>query len=185
MIRLQRLQDAFGHRRERRELDFVDFAAHQREFFFGRLQDDALVVLAGDQAVENAAVGHAEDRHAEVFVHDGAGVDDVVEQIVEIVAAGAGEVGGDRAAGAEEAMAVGAGGLEDGAAVACVGGGERLFRQILALSCAMSLLLVLGRIAELAPDLGKAGGEFFVAEAADLAGLRALSPLAGILPASI
>ena len=38
------------------------------------------------------------------------------EQVVEVVAAGAGEVGGDGAAGAEQAVAVGAGGLEDGAA---------------------------------------------------------------------
>ena len=33
-------------------------------------------------------------------------------------------------------------------------------------------LLVFGRVAELAPDFGEAGGEFFVAEAADLAGLE-------------
>ena len=60
---------------------------------------------------------------------DGARVDDVLEQVIEVGPAGAGEVGADVAAVAVEPVARGAGLLEDGATLAPVGRGERLRRR--------------------------------------------------------
>ena len=52
---------------------------------------------------------------------DGAGIDDVAEEIFEVVAAGAGEFGADGSASAIEAVAVGASRVKERAALAEIG----------------------------------------------------------------
>ena len=97
-----------------------------RRGFVGGLDGDRLRVLFEDDALDDAAVGEAEDVDLVFARDDAAGVEDVVEDVVEVVALRAGELGGDLGAFAEEAVAVGAGFGEDGAAVGQIGRFERV-----------------------------------------------------------
>src|SRR5262245_34760976 len=62
-------------------------------------------------------------------------------------------------------------GLKDSAAQTFVSSGQRFGREFL-FQTFNQVLLVLRRIAEFAPDLSETCRKFFVAEAADLAGLQ-------------
>ena len=80
-----------------------------------------MIVPALDQGIEHAAVGHRHDAHPVIGADDGARVDDVLEQVIQVGPAGAREVRADVAAVAVEPVARGAGFLEDCATLAPVG----------------------------------------------------------------
>ena len=99
----------------------MSVATFEREEFGLGLEGDGSVGSRADQAVEDAAVDHGDDRHTEVGRDGGAGIDDVFEQVIEVRAAGAGEVRADVGALAVEPVADGARLREDSAAGALVG----------------------------------------------------------------
>ena len=70
--------------------------------------DDDILVLFDDHAGEDPAVGHGDDGADESFANLGAGVDDIQEHRLQIVAPVSGQVGADLSSLAEERMATGA-----------------------------------------------------------------------------
>ena len=91
-----------------------------------RLKRDRARRLRLDHSIQHAAVMHRRDHHPEVGAHRGARVDDVLQQIIEIVAARAGQVGTDFAANAVKLVAGAADPVKHVSPAAKVGLGERL-----------------------------------------------------------
>ena len=111
--------------------------------------------LGLDQSVEDAAVVHGDHDHSEIGGDRGGGIDDVLEQVVEVVAAGAGQVGADLAPLAVEPVATGAEadrrarGPDSGRRAARVAGVQPLLER------GDAIAAVGRRAAKLAPDLGE------------------------------
>ena len=86
----------------------VDLVARQsRLVAVAVAKDDDVLVLLDHDAGEDPAVGRGDDRADESFANLGAGVDDVEEHRVEVVAAVGGQVGPDLSSLAEESMTAG------------------------------------------------------------------------------
>ena len=71
----------------------------------GRDKRKCAVVAGRHESIEHPSVGERDDRHPVVAVHHAAGVDDVLEQVVDVRAVAAGEVGADRLTRPEELVA--------------------------------------------------------------------------------
>ena len=109
----------------RRSSGIIDLSLSLRFVDVGLGDDDQLVLRLQrnggggfflEDAGDDAAVGGADDGGLIFLGHDGAGVEDVGEEVVEVGPLGAGDVGADFAAGAEEGVALLAGFGEDRAA---------------------------------------------------------------------
>ena len=100
------VEEAFGHHREGRFLAGFDVGDGNDERLVGGLDGERLRSFFGDDALDDAAVGEAEDVDFVFAGDDAAGVEDVVEDVVEVVSLGAGELGGDLGPFAEELVAV-------------------------------------------------------------------------------
>ena len=103
----------------RRSLDLV-FGEDDR--LVGGDQGDRVLVFGADDSGEHAAVGGGDHVGLVVLADQGARVEDVGEQVVEVCPVRAGQVGPDLAADAEERVALLANLGEDGTPERAVGG---------------------------------------------------------------
>src|SRR5262245_57054293 len=116
--------------------------------------------------MEHTAVVQGDDRHSEVGSHDGGWVHDVFEQVIEVVATGAGDVRADGGPFAEQCVAGGAEGREKDAALTLVGGGERGGGEF-CLEAGNELSLGCGGVVDVAPNLAQLAVECRVLELAN------------------
>ena len=126
-----------------------------------------LGVLGGGVPGEGAAVAGGDGDELVGLVHDLAGVDDLTEDIVEIGAVGAGEIGAKVAAGAVEHVAGRAGALEEGATAGGIGAGKLGVGEEALVVRDVGLLVGGGR-GERAPEVNERGAE----HARELAGVE-------------
>src|SRR5437867_12276574 len=80
-------------------------AGNDRAFAIGGEQSDAVGELLGNQAREQTAIVGFKIVAEEFFADDGAGIDDVDQQIIAILAVGVREIGTDLAAFIKESVA--------------------------------------------------------------------------------
>lgn len=171
------VEEAFGHHGDGGFLAGFDVAEGKREGFVGGLDGDGGGILFGDDALDDASVGEAEDGDFVFARNDAAGVEDVVEDVVEVVALATGEVGGDLGPFAEELVAGGAVFGEDSATVREVGEleivGSELRFQLLGFG-----VFVSRGAADGAPDFGEAVVHALVGEGLELANRQSRHVLA-------
>src|SRR2546425_8493047 len=87
-------------------------AGNDRAFAIGRQQSDAVGELLGDQAGKDTTIVGFKIVAEIFFADDGAGIDDVDQQIIAIFAVGVREIGTDLATFIKESMADSAGFVE-------------------------------------------------------------------------
>ena len=112
----ERFPQVFGHHRLLAGTPLLDLALGESDRFIGGGQRDRILVFGPDDSGEHAAVGRRDHLRLVIFADQGAGVEDVGEQIVEVGTIRAGQVGSDLTADAEERVALLADPGEDGAA---------------------------------------------------------------------
>ncbi len=117
LLRRELFLDFLGHEREDARLHFVDLASRDRlDLAALDLQDDAFLAVFGQQSGQHAAVGGRDGRGLVTRADDQAGIEDVGEQLIEIIAPVRGDVGPDLLPYAVDLVALGAELAEDGLA---------------------------------------------------------------------
>ena len=112
MSSCQVFEQAVGHGRLAGRLHFLDLL-DQDPFTGGEsLQYKGLLIPGNQQAIEHPSVLRPQDGHAIVLADHGAGVEDVLQKIIETGALGTGQVWSDRLPFPEEPMALGTSALE-------------------------------------------------------------------------
>lgn len=164
----EELEEALRHDGVAGGLADSDFLEREGEFLVDALEGEGGGVLGAEESREGAAAICFDDFHAIVAGDGGGGINDVLEEVVEVGALGAGKLGAEVATFAEELVAGGAGGLKENAAGACVGGLEVRGSELVAV-LGDEFLLVIGGGADFVPQGGDAGREFFVTEGTQLA----------------
>ena len=154
-----------------------DLAALERERFSHRFQRQRAVGFGRDDAVEHASVFEINDGHTKVGSHNGARVDDILQQIIEVVAARAGKVRADLPSVTVKRVASGASGVENHPALALV----RLRKcdgHVLGLPLCDELLLVGTGIAEFAPRFRELVVQRRIVQTSNLPGVKSGNVLA-------
>ncbi len=144
------------------------------------MERERAIGLAFDQSIEHASVVHCHHNHAIIGTDRGAGIDDVFEQVIDVVAARAGQVGADLAAIAVELVARAADPVVGQTPVAAIRAGKRPAIELL-LEPPDALAAIGSRNAELAPDIRKPLFERSVARADDLTRVKHREIAAGNL----
>ena len=127
-----------------------------------------MVVFLGDDAAVGVAVFHVDVADHVILGDDGAGVDDVDHEVVDVLAVGAGEIGANFAAFAVEGVALHAGFAEEGSACDGVAGLERFGGEDGFVFGDLGELILAGGFGN-APDLVGPGVDLFIAETSELA----------------
>ena len=105
----QVLEQALGHDRGLGRLHLLDGVARERQLLaVAAAEHDDVLVLLDDDAGQGPAVGRGDDRPGVALADLGAGIDDVQEHRLQVVAAVGRQVGPDLAPLAEEGVAAGA-----------------------------------------------------------------------------
>ena len=101
----QAVEEAFGHHREGGFFPGFNVALRDADQLAGRLDGDDVRCFLGDHALNDAAVGEAEDVGFLLARDEAAAIDDVIENVVEVRALRAGELGGQFTAVVEQLVA--------------------------------------------------------------------------------
>ena len=99
-------QQPVRHWRKRCHLRAGDFRFWQRQSLRLRLQRERLIRTAHDEPIEYLTVLRFDDRHAIVFANFGTGIQDVVQQIIQAIAVGSGQIGTNVLAYSVESVAL-------------------------------------------------------------------------------
>ncbi len=124
-LRLEGVEEAFGHGAEFGDLALGDVGLWQGELdasHHGDFHGGGGFVF--DDTAHDATVLHGEEVQLVVFADDGVGIEDVFEEVVQVGAIGAGDVGADVLAFAEEFVALAAGGRVEKLALGEIAFGE-------------------------------------------------------------
>ena len=172
------LEEAFGHDGVFESTCVFDLGSLDGCFFGETAKGDGAVGGGGDDAAEGTPVVELENDHAVFGGNDGAGVDDVLQKIAEIGAAGAGEVGTEFAAVAVEDVAGATEIFEEDAASGEVGFFASVFAERFVEFFDAFLFRGVG-LTKITPDFLEAGGEFFVVQGEGLTGVEGGEVVAG------
>ena len=107
-----------------------------------------------DNPTEHAAILQCEGVEIIRGVHDGAGIDDILEEVIAIVTTATGEIGPERTAFAIEFVTLATDSRKNRPALALVGLGEEI-RRMPDLKFGDEFELIRRGLASLAPDLGQ------------------------------
>ena len=90
------------HQRQLGEFSFFDVGLSDDDRVVDRAECHCAVGLLLNETLDDSAVVQREDRHAIVLADNGRWIEDVLQDVIEVRAIGAGDVGADLASFAEQ-----------------------------------------------------------------------------------
>ena len=100
------LEQPFGHHGKLAFFQRTDFVARHDNSFVGGDEGDGFFVLLLEDAGDGAIVAGVQVPGFVVIGNDGIGIDDVLQDVIEVASVRTGEIGADFAAGIEERVAL-------------------------------------------------------------------------------
>ena len=171
LIRLERGEQAFGHHRDRGGFLLRDFRFLQRDVTGRLAKGQCTIGLRGDRSGEKTTVLERQRGDPVIGADRRTGIDDILKDVVEVRAPGAGQIRADGPAVAVELVASAAEGREKLAAFSEIGLGQDL-RSELRFELVHLVAFLRSGIVQRPPDFGELLGERGIFERSDLSGAK-------------